>query len=612
MDNNRNLILAIVLSAAVLFGWQYLFAVPKMKVDEARQTEMALQEKKPAANTVSPAAPPSAELAAVQSAPKVMSRSQALKQDGARVSILTPTIDGSLRLTGARFDDLRLRKYRETVDPKSPEIDLLSPSGTQYPYFVQIGWIASGGHIALPDDKTPWKLVGGSVLSPGKPVVLSWDNGQGFVFVRKITVDDQYMFTVTDSVTNKSATKATFYPYALVKRDGVPERQHYWVLHEGFIGVADGKLKDPTYKDFKKDDKAPEKFSSSGGWIGITDKYWMAALIPQQSEKYDGTFSAKPFGENRSYQADYTLTGRSVAPGATVSVSHRMFAGAKVVDTLRAYEHNLGISHFDLAVDWGWFIVITKPMFWLLDWLNRFLGNFGLAVIFATILIRLLLYPLANTSFSSMIKMKKVQPEMERIKKACGGDQQRMQQEMMELYKREKVNPLTGCLPMLIQIPILFSLYKVMFVTIEMYHAPFYGWIKDLSASDPTSYLNLFGLLPFSVPQSLPWGLGFLLFFIHVGIWPLLMGLTQWVQTKMNPAPADAVQAKMFELMPWIFMFMMAAFPAGLVIYWTWNNVLSIGQQYVMMRREKVPVHLFENLRFARKSGADKTPKADP
>lgn len=592
MNNNRNFIFAIVLSMCVVFAWEY-FAM-KANPQAAGQPATAAQTQKPAAAGV-PA--PAGDVPAVAQAPvKVLSRSQALKVGGARVRIETPTLDGSLRLKGARFDDLRLHKYHETTDPKSPEIDLLSPSGAQYPYFTQFGWTSTDKRAALPDENTPWKLVSGAVLSPGHAVVLSWDNGQGLVFTRKIAVDEQYMFTVTDSVANRSAARIALYPYALVQRDGVPERTNYWVLHEGFVGVADGKLKDPTYKDFKKDGKEPEKFSSTGGWLGITDKYWMTALIPGQNEQYSGSFSASPYGGDRSYQANFTLGAREIAPGAVATVSHRMFAGAKVVDTLRAYQHKDGIARFDLAVDWGWFIFLTQPLFWLLDWLNRYLGNFGLAIIMATVIIRLVLYPLANVSFKSMIKMKKVQPEMERIKKMCEGDQQRLQQEMMNLYKREKVNPVSGCLPMLIQIPILFSLYKVMFVTIEMYHAPFYGWIVDLSASDPTSYLNLFGLLPFTVPQTLPWGLGFLAFLVHVGIWPVLMGVTQWVQTKMNPAPSDPTQAKVFGWMPWIFMFMMAAFPAGLVIYWTWNNILSIAQQYVMMRREGVEVHLFNNL----------------
>lgn len=596
MNNNKNFLLAIVLSMGVLFAWQYLVAIPKMKADQAHQAETALQTKKPTAEPATPTAPGAAVATVPQNGIRVVPRNVAIRESGVRIPIRTPTVDGSLRVTGARFDDLKLRHYRETTDPNSPEIELLSPSGSQSPYFTQFGWSAAGGGVAVPDDKTPWKVIFGDELAPGKPVVLAWDNGHGLVFTRKITVDEKYMFTVSDSVANKSGTKAVLFPYALVVRDGVPQRTHYWVLHEGFVGVAEGKLKDPTYKDFQKDDKGPESFSSTGGWLGITDKYWMTALIPGQNEAYNGTFRASPYGSDKSYQANYTLGAREIAPGATTTVTHRMFAGAKVVDTLRGYQKNLGIARFDLAVDWGWFIFITQPMFWLLDMLNKFLGNFGLAIIVATVLIRLVLFPLANVSFRSMIRMKKLQPEMERVKKICEGNPQRLQQEMMGLYKREKVNPLSGCLPMVVQIPILFSLYKVMFVTIEMYHAPFFGWIQDLSAADPTSYLNLFGLLPFTVPHTIPFGLAFLAIVINVGIWPILMGLSQWVQTKLNPAPTDPTQAKVFAFMPWIFMFMMAAFPAGLVIYWTWNNLLSVAQQYIMMRREGVEVHLFNNL----------------
>ncbi|MDE2162644.1 MAG: membrane protein insertase YidC [Alphaproteobacteria bacterium] len=588
MSDNRNLILAVGLSALVLMGWQYFVAAPQLKADQAHQALLHQQEKKQQAAGNAPASV--AAPTASSGEPSHLTRAEALKRSGARIRIQTPTVDGSLRLVGARFDDLRLRKYHDTVDPKSPEIDLLAPTGTAYPYFAEFGWTAANAKIAVPDDKTPWQIKSGSVLAPGKPVTLIWDNGQGLIFTRTISVDDQYMFTVSDSVTNKSSEKTTLYPYALVVRDGVPKHQTYWVLHEGFVGVADDKLQDPTYADFKDAGTPPKTFSSTGGWLGITDKYWMAALIPPQDAKFDGAYRATPYGGDKSYQANYSLPGHVLEPGQSTTVTQRLFAGAKVVDTLRGYEHTLGIARFDYAVDWGWFIFITQPLFWLLDKFYRYLGNFGLAIILATVVIRLLLFPLANASFKSMSKMKKVQPEMERIKKLYADDQARQQQEMMELYKREKVNPLTGCLPMVVQIPILFSLYKVMFVTIEMYHAPFYGWIKDLSAPDPTSIINLFGLLPYHVPSFVP-------VFLSVGIWPILMGMTQWVQTKLNPAPGDPVQAKMFALMPVVMTFMFAAFPAGLVIYYTWNNLLSVTQQYVMMKRQGVPVHLFENLK---------------
>jgi len=580
MNENRNLILAIVLSGAVLFGWQYFVGMPQLAKDRAHQ---ALVAKTPS-TAVAPETPGAVAVAAE------MTRQQALKQNGPRVIIDTPTVDGSLRLEGARFDDLQLKKYRETTDPRSKEIVLLSPQGTAYPYYSVFGWIgAPGSHVKLPGDSTPWKLINGNVLSPNSPVTLQWDNGEGLVFTRAIAVDDQYMFTVSDAVTNKTATKAVLYPYAYVARDGVPASKNYWVLHEGFVGVAGGTLKDAKYDDFK-DDKPPQIFNSTGGWLGITDKYWMAAVVPPQNATFDGAYRATPLGNKKAYQADYRLEPRTIAPGATTTLTQHLFAGAKVVATLRDYQTRLGIDKFDLAIDWGWFWFFTRPIFWLLDIFYHFIGNFGVAILLLTVTIKLLFFPLADTSYKSMSRMKKLQPEMERIKERFAEDKVRQQQEMMELYKREKINPVSGCLPMLIQIPVFFSLYKVLFVTIEMRQAPFFGWIRDLSAPDPTSIINLFGLLPFHPP-------GFIPVFLSIGIWPILMGGTQWLQTKMNPAPADPVQARMFAFMPLIFMFMLATFPAGLVIYWTWNNLLSVGQQYVMMRRQGVKVHLFENLK---------------
>jgi YidC/Oxa1 family membrane protein insertase len=592
-DNNRNLIVAVALSALLLLGWQYFVAAPQMKLEQQRHALLAQQQKQKNPSAPQTIAPPQATPAS----PIHLSRTAALKQSGPRIPIRTPTVDGSLLLRGARFDDLKLKAYHVTVDPKSPEIDLLAPSGSEYPYFAEFGWSSANSKIAVPGDETPWRLENGNVLSPGKPITLSWDNGQGLVFRRVISVDDKYMFTITDSVANGSGTRVQLYPYALAVRDGVPPHQTMSLLHEGFVGIADGKLQDPSYKDFDKDDKAPETFTSTGGWLGITDKYWMAALIPPQNEKYNGAFRAAPYNTTRSYQANYSLSGRTLEPGGTVTVSQRLFAGAKVVDILYNYEDKDGIEMFDYAVDWGWFFILTRPLFWVLDWFYRLVGNFGLAIVLATVLIRLLLFPLANSQFKSMNKMKRLQPEMERIKKAHADDPQRQQQEMMELYKREKANPLLGCLPMLIQFPILFSFYKVMYVTIEMFHAPFVGWIRDLSAPDPTSFINLFGLLPFTVPQTLPGLLAPLAIVLHVGAWPVIMGITQWVQFKMNPAPGDPVQAKMFAFMPLIFTVMFATFPSGLVIYWTWNNLLSMAQQGYMMKREGVPIHLFENLK---------------
>ena len=405
MNDNRNLFVAIALSALLLVGWQYFIAAPQLKAEQARQALLAQQQKKPQAPpSVTAPEPVNNAPEAVRSAPAQLSRAEALKRSGARIAIRTPTVDGSFLIKGARFDDLKLKKYHETVDPKSPEIDLLAPSGSAYPYFAEFGWSAAGAKIALPNDQTPWQIKSGTVLSPGKPVTLVWDNGQGLLFARTISVDEQYMFTVTDSVENKSGVKTVLYPYALVVRDGVPKHTTSYLLHEGFVGVANDKLKDPTYDDFKKDGTPPVTFDSTGGWVGITDKYWMAAVVPPQGEKFNGAFRATPYGGTKSYQANYSLPGRALAPGQTITATQRLFAGAKVVDTLRAYGHNLAIQHFDLAVDWGWFIFLTQPLFWLLDKLSRYLGNFGLAIIMATVVIRLLLFPLANASSNPWAK----------------------------------------------------------------------------------------------------------------------------------------------------------------------------------------------------------------
>ena len=582
--DNKNLILAIALSAAVLFGWQYFVAAPQMKAEQDKQHALAQEkgaEAKPGAIT-----PKIATIAAL------IPRSQALKSGGPRVVIATPTVDGSLRLRGARFDDLQLRNYHETVDKKSPEIVLLSPEATSFPYYAVYGWVAAPGDpVKLPDDNTTWSLVSGKVLGPNAPVTLRWDDGQGLVFTRIIAVDDRYMFTVSDSVANTGKTKHTLYPYAYVARDGVPVTQHFWALHEGYIGVADGSLKDAKYDDFKDAGTPPQNFQSTGGWLGITDKYWMAAVVPPQNENFDGNFRASPFRDTRAYQADYRLSARDIAPGQTVSVTQRLFAGAKVVSMLQDYEKNLGIVKFDYAIDWGWYSFFTRPMFWVLDQAYHLLGNFGLAIMLLTVLIRAALFPLANAGFKQMTRMKKLQPELERIKARHPDDKVAQQQATMALYQTEKINPVSGCLPMVIQIPIMFSLYKVFLVTIEMYHQPFFGWIHDLSAPDPTNFINLFGLLPWGVPAFLPQ-------FLHLGIWPILLGITQWVQTKLNPAPADPVQAKMFAFMPLIFTFMFATLPAGLVIYYAWSNLLTLIQQYVMMTRHGVEVHLFNNLKM--------------
>jgi len=584
-ENNRNLFLVVVLSVLVLAVWQYFIAGPAMKAEQARQTQLAHEEKTHAQRTA-----PSIPGEGLSNGH--LSRRQALSAAGPRIVISTPTVDGSLLLKGARFDDLRLKKYRETVDPKSPEIVLLAPKNTDFPYYADFGWIGDESRLKLPDESTSWREVGGGDLTPGHPVTLEWDNGAGLTFSRRIAVDDRYMFTIQDSVRNASGSFVALYPYASVAREGVPTTTHYWVLHEGFVGVADGSLKDASYDDFKKDDAPPNNFSSKGGWAGITDKYWMAAVIPPQSESFDGEYRATKRQDGvKVYWADYRLGQRNLAPQGQLTVTHKLFAGAKVVDILRTYEHRDGITRFDLAVDWGWFIFITQPLFWVLDQLVRYLGNFGLAILALTVFVKAVTFPIANASAKTMAKMKKVQPEMERIKERFKDDPAKQQQSVMELYRREKVNPLTGCLPQLLVIPVFFSLYKVFFVTIEMYHQPFYGWIRDLSAPDPTSILNLFGLLPYHIPSFVP-------AYFSVGAWPIMMGITQWVQTKLNPPAADPVQQRMFSLMPIIFTFMFSTFASGLVIYYAWNNLLTIAQQMFIMRSQNVPIHLIDNFRW--------------
>ncbi len=583
MNNNKNVLLAITLAAAVLFVWQYFVATPSMKAEQARQAALTHQEK------ANPAAAPG--LPGIAAASSHMSREAALKAGGPRIVIDTPMVDGSILLKGARLDDLRLKAYHETVDPKSAEIVLLAPKGTDYPYSAAFGWV---GAANMPNENSQWRQTNGGILSPGHPVTLRWDNGHGLVFTRVIAIDDKYMFTIADSVANTGGATATLYPYGTVERQGIQKDEASLYLHVGFVGVADGSEVDAKYSDFKDPGTPPKTFSSTGGWVGITDKYWMAAIIPPQPESFNGAYlgTKTPAGVE-AYQANYRLPARKIAPGATASVTHRLFAGAKVVDLLRDYQDAQNIPHFDNAVDWGMFFFLTRPFFWVLDHLNRLLGNFGLAILGLTVIVKIVFFPLANASFRAMSKMKKLQPQMEALKKTHGDDPQKLQMAMMELYKREKANPVSGCVPILLTIPVFIALYKVLFVTIEMRHAPFYGWIHDLSAPDPSSILNLFGLLPFDPHAILPSSIAFL----SIGAWPIAMGITQWLQTKLNPAPADPIQAKMFAFMPLIFTFMFATFPAGLVIYYAWNNLLTVLQQAFIMRREGVEIAFFDNIK---------------
>jgi len=587
MSEQRNLLIAVVLSMLVVFGWQYFVGDPKIKQEQERQhQQQTSQQLKPANPAVQPGA------AAAPAATHNLPRAAALKQSPERTQIDTPALDGSINLTGGRFDDLNLRTYHETPDPKSPEIELLSPMAAEHPYFAEFGWIAEKGSTQkTPGADTQWKLAMGDKLSPGHDVELTYDNDEGLTFTRRISVDTNYMFTIIDSVDNHGAAPVTLYPYGLVARHNVPPSQRFWVVHEGFVGVLGGTLKDPTYDDLGKTNDT-QHFDSTGGWLGITDKYWMAAVVPPQSEQFTATYKAYDANGVKAYQSDFTMKGKTVAPNGSQVVIHHLFAGAKTVDLVNNYGQTLGIQRFDMAIDWGWFAFITKPMFLAIDFLYRYVGNFGVAILIFTVFVKSLFFPLANTSYRSMSKMKKLQPEMERLRERFKEDKVQQQQEMMKLYSKEKVNPLAGCLPMVIQIPVFFSLYKVLLVTIDMRHAPFYGWITDLSAPDPSNLFNLFGLLPFD-PTQIP----VLGHYLVLGAFPMLMGLTMWLQTNLNPPPADPVQQKIFGFMPLIFMFMMAGFPAGLVIYWSWNNTLSIIQQVAIMKATGTPVDFLDRLR---------------
>ncbi len=583
--NNKNFLIALALSLLVFAVWQYFVATPQMEAERTRQAALTTTQKP--ANAAAPSAP---GMSGVQApAATALTRGAALKAGGTRVAINAPMVDGSIQLAGGRFDDLRLKNYHETIDPKSDEIVLLAPRSTAYPYYAEFGWVAQG--VRTPTATSVWKQTSGTVLAPGAPVTLSWDNGQGLIFTRVVAIDDRYMFTVADSVQNKSGREVTLYPYGTVERQNAPTHEGNFILHTGFVGVANNTQQDAAYSDFKDPGTPPVTFQSTGGWAGITDKYWMAAVIPPQNEKFDGQYlGSRTAAGVPAYQANYRLGARKIAQGGSSTVTHRLFAGAKVVSVLEDYEVRQQIPRFTNAVDWGWLSFITRPFFWVLDWFNQLLGNFGLAILALTVVVKIVFFPLANTSFRAMSKMKKLQPQMEALKKEHTEDPQKFQVAMMELYKREKANPIAGCVPILLTIPVFFALYKVLFVTIEMRHAPFYGWIHDLSAADPTSYINLFGLLPFNPHTALP---GFLTF-LSLGVWPLLYGITMWVQQKLNPAPTDPVQQKMFAFMPLIFTFLFATFPAGLVIYYTWNNILTIIQQWIIMRKEGVEIHLFE------------------
>ncbi len=597
-QNNKNLILAMVLSAAVMLVWFIFFPPPEPTAPAQTATTSPVAETVATAPAETTATQLQAEADPVPEAP--------------RLTIDTPKLAGSLSLRGGRIDDLSLKTYREQLAPDSPTVRLLSPVGEDLAYYSVFGWLPGTGleSADVPDANTAWTSDAGATLSPGKPVTLRWDNGKGLTFQREIAVDEDFMFTVTDTVQNGSATAVALQPYGIVARHGLPKLQNIFVVHEGAIQRIDGKLAETDYKDVTELEvdtreglPAEVTEATTDGWIGFTDHYWMTTLVPEQGKPFKSVLKYVPTAG--IYQAEVRQPSVSVAPGASATSSIRFFAGAKEWATIRAYENRDGIPGFLDSIDWGWFYFLTKPIFAVLHWLHGLIGNMGVAIIALTFFLKFLVLPLAYKSYVSMARMKELQPEMEALKERAGDDRQKLQREMMQLYKDKKVNPAAGCLPILIQIPIFFSLYKVIFVTIELRHAPFFGWLRDLSAPDPSSLYNLFGLLPWDAPAA-----GTVLHLIFIGALPILLGITMWLQQKLNPAPTDPVQASIFAWMPWVFMFMLGGFASGLVIYWITNNTITFIQQYLIMWSHGKRPDIFDNIRSAKAAKAAAKAKA--
>ncbi|MDH3737544.1 MAG: membrane protein insertase YidC [Alphaproteobacteria bacterium] len=588
--DQKNLFLAIGVSLAILLGWQYFFELPRQEAllaEQQRQAELA-QQATPDGPTLTQPAGTSLSSAAGGGEAGVKSRGEAIAS-ARRIPLDSPSLTGSINLENGRIDDIVLRTYRTTIDPESDNITLLSPTGSPDPYFVEFGWAGTEG--ALGSGGTNWQTTSRS-LNPATPLVLTAQTDQGLTLRRTYSIDDKFMFTVVDQVENNSDAPVTLSAFARLTRINTPKVSRFFILHEGPMGILDGQLREIDYSDLE-DESEPTKTATTGGWLGITDKYWLAALIPDQTVPVNTSFSfGKTSRGNDLYQIDFLEQNiHTVAPGASVEVTRRLFAGAKVFETLTAYRDNENVPRFEMAIDFGWFFFITKPLLQILIIMAEhvanlgFTANFGISILLVTVIIKLFFFPLANKSYKSMAKMKALQPKMAELKEKYGDDKQRMQKELMGMYKREKVNPVSGCLPMLLQIPVFFALYKVLFISIEMRQSPFYGWVKDLSERDPTNIFQLFGLVPWDLPSFLA-----IPSIVAIGAWPLFMGASMFLQQKLNPAPADPIQARMFMLMPLMFMFFLANFPVGLVIYWTWNNLLSIAQQYVIMRRMGVAV----------------------
>ncbi len=564
-EEQRNLVVAIVLTMLVLIAYDYFF-MPKPKPEPETDGGALPSEQ------TTPAPSADGAMPAADAGRRALSLEEALAA-GPRVKIATPRLSGSVRLKGGFIDDLVLTDYRQDVDENAPPVRLLTPARTARAYYVGFGWTDAGGtKMATPGPDTLWQA-DGDVLTPQRPLTLTWTNPQGVTFIRRIAVDENYLFTITDTVKNPLDVPLVLAGYGLIQRHGTPQVQGYYILHEGPLGVFNDKLVEKSYKDLAQDGDFGDRTVS--GWLGITDKYWLVALIPDQTVPFKGRFLRRGPESAPLYQTDF-LTERTVVPaGASKAVTTHLFAGAKEVHLIESYGERYDIKLFDRAIDWGWFIFLTKPIFYTLDWLYKQTGSFAIAILLLTVIVKLLFFPLANKSYHAMARMKAVQPRMKALQERYKDDRERLQREMMELYRKEKVNPAAGCLPVLVQIPVFFALYKVLFVTIEMRHQPGLFWVKDLSAPDHFTLVNLFGLIPWDPPS-----------FLAVGLWPMLMALAMFLQQRLNPPAAEPIQQRIMMAMPFVFMFIMARFPAGLVMYWTWNTILSAIQQWVIMRED--------------------------
>lgn len=572
MQENRNTLIAITLSILVLVIWTFFYEKPRIEAYEKqeiskREKEVKLQKTKLAkskAKTIS---------VNNNKNQKLLKRDDAIKVNQFnRININNVNLKGSILLEGAIFDDLELTKYQETIDQNSNNVKLLSPKESEQHFFIDFGFLSSNSKLDLPNSKTLWKADYDN-LTPKNPVTLSWENSNNILFQIKISLDENYMFEIEKSVKNNSKQDITIASFGRINRNLLGEGLDNFILHEGAISVSNKLLNEISYSDLEDD--VNHEFQSNSGWLGITDKYWLTAMIPDYTMSFNGNFSYEKSGKKNIYNSSFITEEFEIIDGGVVTFDHYFFAGAKVLSLLDSYGKNLGIDSFDKAVDFGWYYFLTKPFFFILSFFSDLLKNYGLAILAMTLLVKLAMFPLAHKSFTAIGRMKKFQPRIAEIREQNKDNKVEMNRQIMELYKREGVNPAAGCLPMIIQIPVFFSLYKVLFVTIDMRHAPFYGWIKDLSAADPTSIFNLFGLLPFAVDG----------FFLQIGIWPILMGLTMVLQQKLSPTPADPMQAKMMKILPFVLIFVFATFPAGLLIYWTFSNVLSIAQQYYITRK---------------------------